>query len=82
MDTAIELVKGDKACHWGMKFLSIIGFGQASLVENAAEKREGLDTIMRQYSTDQWEYSQKQLDSTTVFKVEIEEMTGKKTGYL
>jgi nitroimidazol reductase NimA-like FMN-containing flavoprotein (pyridoxamine 5'-phosphate oxidase superfamily) len=81
MDTGTELIqKGDDACHWGMKFKSIIGFGKASILEDNASKRRALDTIMRQYAEGSFEYKEAALDKTEVIKVDIEQMTGKQSG--
>ncbi len=81
MDTANELVKADKACDWGLKYESIIGFGIVEIINDPEEKIHGLNAIMKQYSDETWEYPQKQLDRTLVYKVKIREMTGKKSGY-
>lgn len=77
VDMVGEMVRGDKACDWGMKFESVIGFGKAFIVEDALSKKAALDVIMAHYSTGQFEYDEKKLDRTVVIKVEIESMTGK-----
>lgn len=78
VDMVGEIVRGDKACDWGMKFKSVIGFGNAFIVEDVELKKAALDVIMRHYSAGSFEYDEKKLDSTVVIKVEIESMTGKK----
>ena len=80
MDIDIDLIRGDKACSWGMKYRSVIGFGTASILEDPAEKRKGLDAIMRHYSGPAGNYSEKELNRTTVVKVQINSLTGKKSG--
>ena len=77
MDIETKLVVGEKGCTWGMKYRSVIGFGTASVVQDEAEKRKGLDAIMRQYSGPEGGYSPETLDRTAVVKVEIESLTGK-----
>jgi hypothetical protein len=77
-DTVEEIVKGDKACDWGMKFESVIGFGKAFIVEETESKKEALDVIMGHYSKGPFQYSVKKLELTAVIKVEIESMTGKR----
>lgn len=77
MDIETKLVVAEKACGWGMKYRCVIGSGTASVVQDPAEKRKGLDAIMRQYSGPEGDYSQEALNRTTVIKVEIESLTGK-----
>jgi len=79
-DTDKDIVRGDKACDWGMKFKSVIGFGKAFIVEDVESKKAALDVIMAHYSDGSFEYDQKKLERTVVIKVEIESMTGKKKG--
>ena len=76
-----EVVQGEKPCKWSMKYRSVIGFGKGSLVENLEEKRKGLDAIMKHYSGRSFAYVEPAIESTVIIKVEIESMTGKKSGY-
>lgn len=84
VDIQNELVKSEIACNWGMKYYSVIGSGKAYFVEDMDEKRKILDIIMQKYDkTDlkSFEYSEKSLNKTLVIKVELTEITGKKSGY-
>jgi len=76
-----QIVKDEEACHWGMNYRSIIGFGNASIIEEDDEKQAGLDVIMNQYGEGNFEYSDELLDIMVIIKVEIEEMTGKQSGF-
>ncbi|MCG6918558.1 MAG: pyridoxamine 5'-phosphate oxidase family protein [Deltaproteobacteria bacterium] len=76
-----EVIQGDKPCKWSMQYRSVIGFGRASLVEDSEEKKKGLDAIMKQYSDKSFEYVESAIESICIIKVEIESMTGKKSGY-
>jgi nitroimidazol reductase NimA-like FMN-containing flavoprotein (pyridoxamine 5'-phosphate oxidase superfamily) len=80
MDVDQELIRSDNgSC--SMRYRSVIGFGRMFLIHDSMEKRKALDIIMRHYSQEPSEYSEAVLIRTTVFKVEIESMTGKKCGY-
>lgn len=82
IDIDSEIVKGEDACGWSMKYYSIIGFGKAFFVEGAEEKRKALDIIMEHYSgKSSFEYPEETVDNSTIIKVKIESMTGKKSGY-
>ncbi len=79
-----EILRSDNVCNWGMKYYSVIGFGKAQFIENEAEKINALDIIMQKYNPNShksFEYSKSALDKTVLIKVEIENLTGKKSGY-
>ncbi|MGB9978897.1 pyridoxamine 5'-phosphate oxidase family protein [Methanobacterium sp.] len=84
IDILTEVLSADNACSWGMKYYSVIGFGKAQFIETEDEKKNALDTIMQKYSPNSpksFEYSKSALDKTALIKVEIESLTGKKSGY-
>ena len=80
-DVDHELVESEEACSWDMKFRSVIGFGKAFFVENIEEKQEALRIIMQNYTDRIFLFPEKNLNSTLVVKIDIEQMTGKKSGY-
>jgi len=80
VDVDREVVKGSRACEWGLKYRSVVGFGKAVFLEDVESKRKGLDIIMRQFSENAFEYPEKAVDDTIVIKIEIESMTGKRSG--
>jgi len=80
-DVDVELVKTGHACDWTTKYYSVIGQGKAFFLEDGEEKQKALDVILAHYSDDQYEYNEKAMNSIAVIKVEIESMTGKKSGY-
>jgi len=79
-DINAEIVKGENACDWGMKYKSVIGFGKALFLKEPDDKQKALDIIMNQYSDRPSQFSEKVIDRTTVIKIEIESMTGKQSG--
>ncbi len=76
-DIDYEVIKADKACEWGMQYKSVVGFGQASFLEDSESKRRALDIIMTQYSGESSPYPETKLKHTVIIKVDIEQMTGK-----
>lgn len=77
-----ELVKSDDPCKWSMRYLSVIGFGRAFLIDDILAKKASLDIIMQKYSSQQFfEYPDNALNKILIIKIEIDEMTGKKAGY-
>jgi nitroimidazol reductase NimA-like FMN-containing flavoprotein (pyridoxamine 5'-phosphate oxidase superfamily) len=79
LDTGHELYSGIKGCDWGMRFSSVVGYGNISMVEDNTEKIAGLDCIMSHYSGNgTFRYDKKIYDSTAVMRLDIYEMTGKR----
>lgn len=65
-----------------MKYYSVIGSGKAFFIDDLEEKTKALEIIAGHYSSDAFEYKKNSVDNVTVIKVEIENLTGKKSGYL
>ena len=81
VDIDQEVVPGDAPCGWTVRYRSVIGWGNARLVESVEEKRSALDVILNHYSEGSREYGREALEKVAVFEVEIETMTGKQSGY-
>ena len=71
----------EKACRWSMKYKSIIGYGRVEFIRGTEDKRCALEIIMRQYSQEQFEFPAPEIEKITIFKIVIEQMSGKKSGY-
>lgn len=80
LDADQEIVEGETACQWTMKFRSVVGYGRAELLESPVEKRSGLDVIMKQYSDHLYDYPDDKLSITSIVKIRIERMTALVSG--
>jgi len=79
MDFLREIRQGPESCGWGARYESIIGFGRAILVEDAAEKRFALDCIMDHYRAQgPYAYPDDILAKTAIIRIEIESLRGKR----
>lgn len=78
-DIFTQVIKSAKACRWGMKYRSVIGYGRASFITDHDLKRQAFDIIMKQYADGSFVYEDALLKSSVIIKVEIESMTGKKS---
>jgi nitroimidazol reductase NimA-like FMN-containing flavoprotein (pyridoxamine 5'-phosphate oxidase superfamily) len=79
MDTDHLLYTGEKDCDWGMNYSSVVGYGKISIVAEREEKKKGLDCIMAHYSDrKEFEYDERVFSRTTILRLDIEEITGKK----
>jgi len=78
-DVDLKMKKAEKPCEWGIEYKSVIGFGEASFVEDFESKREALDTIMAHYSGKSFPYSEADLKKVAIIKVKLLEVTGKRS---
>ncbi len=78
-----RLTTGPDACgDWTMKYRSVTGFGKATLIEDDQKKQEPMQIIMNQYTTrGPFEFTPERVAETMVIRIDIEEMTGKISGY-
>ena len=78
---SIEIVTSEKACGYGTKYRSVICNGTIHQVTESDEKVEALKTIMRQHTgSSDWHIPESAASNVAVLKIEIEEVTGKKSG--
>ncbi len=69
------------ACDSTATYRSVIGYGTAMLLDDFEEKKQGLDVIMKHYHNQPpFEYNPKDVERTCIIKIEITEMSGKKSG--
>ena len=76
-----EVKIGDKPCSFSMKYRSVMGYGEASFVEELEAKRKALEIIMRQYTQGSFTFPEEALGNIAIIKIQIAEITGKKSGY-
>lgn len=70
------------ACSYSMKSRSVLVEGSVEFVEDSDEKIRGLDIIMKNYTDLEFSYSKPSIDNVVVFKVHIDQISGKKRGYV
>ena len=78
-----EITRTDRACTWGFKYKSVIGFGRASFIDDNESKCRAFDIIVQHYTGEpsaNYEYKKSSLDDSLIIKIEIENLTGKKSG--
>lgn len=69
---------GKKGCNWGMKYRSVVGYGNISIITENEAKKTGLDCIMNHYGgKNEYFYDEKVLAKTTVLRLDITEIAGK-----
>ncbi len=79
VDVDHVLVPGGNGCGWGMKYKSVVGTGEAVVVRDSAERELGLQLMMTHYSgRTGFQFEESVLAKTTVLKLMVAELTGKK----
>ena len=66
------------ACSWGMRFRSVILSGKVIFIDDNDEKINCLNIIMKQYTEIEFSYNLPAVKNVKIWKVEIEEISGKK----
>ncbi len=74
------LLRAESACAWGLEYESVIGYGTLHVVRDDVEKAKALDCILRQHgSRRRARFTPNSLDGVTIWRLEIESMTGKRS---
>jgi len=77
LDSDGESIQSDRVCHRNVRYKSVVGYGEARFIEDIDAKMRALEIIMRNYSEQSFEYSEKEVEKTDVIRVDIETVTGK-----
>jgi len=79
IDCDTKLIEAEKACNYGYEFKSIIGFGKIVILENTDEKIDGLNKIMKHQTEREtvYNFTHDELKNICVYKMIVEEFTGK-----
>jgi uncharacterized protein len=78
VDLYESIIHSEKACAWGVRYKSVIGFGRAHIVSENKEKQQGLNYIICHYGSGMHEFSDEDLINVCVIRINIDSMTGKK----
>ena len=78
LEAYVEVLPAPKICDWSVRYATVIGTGRAALLEDAAEKIQGMNAITRHYSPAPHEFTAEEVAKVAVIKVMIESLSGKK----
>jgi len=73
----VELLPGEKACDWSVKYESVIGYGQASIVADEAERRTAVAALVLQMGAEDPQLPEKLPASMPIVRIAIESLSGK-----
>lgn len=77
MDCSHKLIVDKEGCRCTMGYESVVGRGRIEIVSEE-EKQEALRALMRQYHEGEFPFRKEAADRTTVMKLSVEEVTGKR----
>lgn len=81
VEVETQIIASEQACNWTMKYKSVVGFGEVEFIDDLAGKREGMKIIIQQYAENNNLPTDASLAGVTLFKLKINTMTGKQSGY-
>ncbi len=81
LEVDVEMIPADAPCDWTVRFYSIIGFGTGHMVHDPHEKIRALDVIMEHQRGPSGPYRPDIIDKVGIIRIDIERMSGKKSGY-
>ncbi|KGK87082.1 pyridoxamine 5'-phosphate oxidase [Desulfosporosinus sp. HMP52] len=76
-----QIVPSEMGCEWTMRYQSVIGFGEVEFIDDITSKRESMKIIMEHYANDKSFPSDTMLEGITLYKLKVNTMTGKQSGY-
>jgi len=75
------VIESDKACDFEAKHRTVIGFGKAGFIDDEVEKIQILNRIVGRFTDKKFDYPKENLRQTSVIRIEIESIKGKKHGF-
>jgi len=80
VENDVEIISTGIPCQWSMNYTSVIGYGTASFITNLEQKQKALQIIIDHYSPgSSYVFPEKKRNEVTIIKIEITQMTGKKS---
>lgn len=70
--------KGEEDCSYTCGYKSVIGTGEAGILESMKDKINAMDLIMRHYThKDEYDYNPKAFDMTVIWVIEVDKISCK-----
>lgn len=80
-DHALRHTSDNVACSYGMKFKSVIAYGNVEFVNDYDEKIKIFNVIMKKYTGKEFSYNAPAINSVAVMKVKVYEFTCRESGF-
>ena len=81
-DADVKII-GDETvpCKWTSAYRSVIGYGRIVELVEFDDKVSAINQIMHHYSGKQWNFDDRMLNGVKLWKIMIDEISGKQSGY-
>jgi nitroimidazol reductase NimA-like FMN-containing flavoprotein (pyridoxamine 5'-phosphate oxidase superfamily) len=80
VEEGVEILPGATACEVGMRFRTVIGHGEAELVEDPVERARLLALFGPRYGAPAGEVPPREVERTCILRVRVRGLTGKRSG--
>ena len=77
MDCDLTPFEGVKPCQYGMSYSSIMGRGEARIIENVEEKMAAMTMLMKTQTGKDFSFDEKLVGMVAVIRVDVAEYTAK-----
>ena len=69
--------EGEKPCQYGLVYSSVMGRGQARIVEDVHEKMKAMSILMKTQTEKDFTFNEKLVSIVAVIRIDVEEYTAK-----
>ena len=77
LDCDREPFEGEKPCQYGLAYSSLMGRGQARIVEDVEEKIGAMKYLMKTQTGKDFEFNERLVSIVAVIRIDVEEYTAK-----
>ncbi len=78
LDCDHELIEGRVACQYGYRYASIVGKGEAQIVDDPQEKIQAMSVLMKCQTGKDFEFNERLVSIVSVIKITAVEFSGKR----
>ncbi len=77
MECDLQPFEGNVACKYGISYASVMGSGNAVIVEDVEEKKHALSVLMKTQTGKDFDFDDKMVSVVSVIRIDVKEFTAK-----
>lgn len=77
IDCGEKLIAADIPCQYGAEYASVMGRGEATILQDVKDKCEALRILMKTQTGEDYEMSEEMADAVTVIRIKVDSYTAK-----
>ena len=77
MDCDLTPFEGSLPCQYGLSYSSVMGLGQAKIIEDVEEKKKALSILMKTQTDKDFSFTDKLVSIVAVIRIDVTEYTAK-----